>query len=130
MAFLAKFDLDGKEYDVHTCHYELHQQIDANGKPSSRTRGGTIHIQIESTSSTSLFEWMCDNHQRKNGSIRFIKDTDMATLKQLDFTDGYLVNYGENFDFADSSPMIQSLVISSREIKMGNGEHVNEWPED
>ena len=128
MAFLAKFDLDGREYDVHTCHFELHQQIDANGKPSSRTRGGTIHIQIESTSSTALFEWMCDNHQRKDGSIRFIKDTDNATSKQLDFTEGYLVNYGEKFDYDSDSAMIQSLVISAHGIKMGSGEHTNEWP--
>ncbi|MCW3788870.1 type VI secretion system tube protein TssD [Plebeiibacterium sediminum] len=127
MSFKAKLNVGGTEMNVLTCSYDLTQEVDATGRPSSVTRGGRIKLSVESTGGTELFEWMCNNFERKDGTITFYKrDTD-SKQKELAFTEGYLVKYEEKFNSVDNMPMSEAFVISAREIKMGNGEHVNEW---
>ncbi len=127
MSFKAKLSVAGKEVNVLSCSYDLFQEIDATGRPASITRGGQIHLVVESTGETTFFEWMCNNFERKDGTITFIKrDTD-AKLKELEFTEGYLVKYVEAFDAFNSNPMTETFTISAKSIKMGSAEHVNEW---
>jgi len=127
MSFKAKLNVGGKEMNVLSCSYDLTQEVDATGRPSSVTRGGRIKLTVESTGETDLFEWMCNNFERKDGTITFYKrDTDSKS-KELAFTEGYLVKYEEKFNAVDNMPMAEAFVISARELKMGNGEHVNEW---
>ena len=127
MSFKTKFRVAGKDYNVLNISYNLMQETDPTGRPSSVTRGGIIEVTVESTGSTELFEWMTNNFERKDGSIVFIKrDTD-ATLKELNFLEGYMVKYKENFDADGKNPLTETFKISARAIKMGTGEHVNEW---
>ena len=128
MSFKAKLHLNGKEYNVLDCSYDLFQETDATGRPSSVTRGGRLKLRVESTEDTSLAEWMFNNFERRDGSIKFLKRDNEATAKELKFTEGYMVKYVETFDHADGNPMNESMVISARSISMGTGEHVNDWP--
>ncbi|MFD0992980.1 type VI secretion system tube protein TssD [Tenacibaculum geojense] len=127
MSFKAKLKVGGNEYNVLSCSYELHQETDATGRPSSITRGGKIKLTVESTADTSLSDWMFNNFERRDGSIVFLKRDTEATAKELKFTEGYMVKYLENFDSTGHNPMAESFVISARSIAMGNGEHINEW---
>jgi hypothetical protein len=127
MSFKAKISIDGTDYNVLHCNFSLHQEVDATGRPSSITRGGNISVVIESTDSTALFEWMCDNYMRKDGTITFNKRDEDAKLKELKFTEAYLVAYEESFDHTGTGAMITSFTMSAREINMGNGVHINEW---
>ena len=127
MSFKAKLKVAGKELNVLSCNYAMKQETDATGRPSSITRGGKINLTIESTGDTSFFEWMCNNFERKDGSIVFLKrDTD-ATLKELKFKEAYLVDYKENFDSTGDNPVSESFTLSAKEISLGTGKHVNEW---
>jgi hypothetical protein len=127
MSFKAKFKVAGKELNVLGCHYALKQETDATGRPSSITRGGKITVTVESNGETTFFEWMCNNFERKEGSIVFIKrDTD-ATLKELSFKEAYLVDYKENFDSTGENPITETFTLSAKEIGVGNGTHTNEW---
>lgn len=127
MSFKAKFLVSGQEYNVLKCQYDLFQETDDTGRPSSVTRGGKIKITVESTADTTLSDWMFNNFERKDGSIQFLKrDTD-SKAKELKFKEGYLVNYLENFDSSGKNPMTESIIISARTISIGNGEHINEW---
>ena len=128
MSFKAKLHLNGKEYNILNCNYDLFQQTDATGRPSSITRGGRLRISVESTEDTSLAEWMFNNFERRDGSIKFLKRDNEATAKELRFTEGYMVNYTESFDSTSDEPMSEFLVISARSISMGSGEHENDWP--
>lgn len=127
MAFKAKLKVGGQEYNILSCSYQLHQETDATGRPSSVTRGGKISIKVESTGDTSLSDWMFNNFERRDGSIVFLKRDTEATAKELKFTEGYMVKYNENFDASGNNPMEETFMISAKEIAMGNGEHVNEW---
>ena len=127
MSFKAKLKVDGKEVNVLQISYDLNQEVDPTGRPSSVTRGGRIKLQIESTADSSFFEWMCNNFTHKDGVVTFIKrDTD-AKMKELEFFEGYLVKYEESFDATDDVPLTETFTISAKEIKVGSGEHKNEW---
>ena len=127
MSFKAKLKVGGNEYNVLNCAYGLAQETDATGRPSSVTRGGMITIEVESTSDTSLSDWMFNNFEMRSGSVVFLKRDTEATSKELNFTDAYAVKYNENFDATGTNPMTEKIVISAREIGVGNGEHINEW---
>lgn len=129
MAFKSKFNADGlpNELNILGCSYELQQEIDATGRPSSITRGGTITVTVESSNSTFFYAWMTDNFDRKNGTITYTKrDTD-AKMKQIKFTEGYLVRYKETFDSTGTNPLTETFTISARELSMEESTHINEW---
>lgn len=127
MSFKAKLSVAGKDYNVLNASYDLHQEVDATGRPSSITRGGKIYVTVESTQDTDLFEWMCNNFERKDGSIIFFKRDSDATMKELKFKEGYLIKFEEVYASDNKNPMIVSFGISAKEIAMGNGTHTNEW---
>jgi len=127
MSFKAKFKVAGKEMNVLDCSYALHQETDPTGRPSSITRGGKINLTVESNQETDLFEWMCNNFERKDGSVVFLKRDSDATLKELKFKEGYLINFDEKFTASNTNPMTVTFTISAKEITMGSGTHANEW---
>lgn len=127
MSFKAQLDVAGKKVNVLDMNYGLKQETDATGRPSSITRGGQITITIESTGETNFFEWMCNNFERKDGTIVFTKRDSDATMKELKFKEGYLVQYRENFNSTGENPITETFTISAKEISMGNASHVNQW---
>ena len=127
MSFKAKLSVAGKDYNVLNVSYDLTQGVDATGRPSSVTRGGQINVRVESTQETDLFEWMCNNFERKDGSITFLKRDSDATMKELKFKEGYMIKYEEEYNSDNKNPMTISFAISAQEMSLGNGTHKNEW---
>jgi len=127
MSFKATFKVDGKEYRVLSCNYALHQDVDITGRPSSVARGGIVNLVAESTDDTSLFEWMCDSYMKKDGTVTFNKRDENAKLKELQINEAYMIKYEESFDDTGTGAMTQKFSLSARSIKMGDGEHENEW---
>lgn len=129
MSFKATLDIDGDLYRVLNCSFSFHQDTDETGRPSSIARGGVVNLVIESTEDTSLFEWMCDSYLRKDAKITFNKRDEDSKMKELEISEAYMIDYEEAFDNAGTGAMIQSFSLSARNMKMGNGEHDNDWPE-
>lgn len=127
MSFKAVVDIAGQKNNVLDLSYALKQETDATGRPSSITRGGKIVLTVESTGDTKFFEWMCNNFERKDGKITFTKRDSDATMKELNFKEGYLVDYRENFNSQGDNPITETFTISAKEISMGNASHVNQW---
>jgi len=127
MSFKAKLKVAGKEYNVLNVSYGLFQETDATGRPSTVTRGGKIDLTVEGTGMTDLFEWMTNSFERKDGSVVFLKRDSEATLKELKFTEAYLVKHKEKFDSVGDTPLTEVFTISARKIEMGSGEYTNEW---
>jgi len=129
MAFKARLNFSGKDYDVLTCSYALNRDVDSKGRPSSGIYGGTIDIEIESTEDTSIIESMVNNQYKPIAGTLLIKKSDEdAKMKEVSFEDGYIVKYSEGIDITGSAPMSLKFVISARKLKLGNAEHVNDWP--
>lgn len=127
MAFKAKLELDGKTYNVLNCSFSFHQNVDPTGRPSSDVRGGMIHVSVESTEDTSLFEFVTDPHGFKDGKITFYKRDQDSKMKELEFKQAACVEYSETFDAVGSTPMSTHFTVSAREVHIGQGQHVNPW---
>ncbi len=127
MSFRADLELDGTHRVLHAS-FQLQRSVDATGRPSSDVKGGTIHIEIESTSNNSFFEWMVSPYMMKSGSIKYFKRDDEAVMRELIFTDAYLISYTESIDAIGDNPMNMSMVFSAKTIEMGDGSLENDWP--
>ena len=127
MSFKSILKVAGKNYNVLNVNYGLFQETDATGRPSTITRGGKIDITVESTGETDLFEWMTNSFERKDGSVVFYKRDSEATLKELKFTEAYLVKHKEKFDASGDNPLTETFTISAKSISMGDGDYTNEW---
>lgn len=127
MSFKTKLKVAGKDRNVLSINYDLLQETDPSGRPSSITRGGKIEITVEGTGETDLFEWMTNSFERKDGSVVFYKRDSDATLKELTFKEAYIVQYCENFLSTGDVPLTETFTLSAKEIEMGTGRHSNEW---
>jgi ADP-ribosylglycohydrolase len=127
MSFKATLKVDGNEYRVLNCSYSLNQEVDKTGRPSSTVRGGIVNLNIESTDDTSMFEWMCDSYMRKDATVTFNKRDEDSKMKELEIKEAYMINYEESFDDTGTGAMTQSFSLSAKSIKLGEGEHENEW---
>ena len=128
MAFKAKFVVDGKEYIILSSSYHFYQETDVTGRPSSVARGGQITVSVESSDDNNLAKWMVDSWGLKTGSLKFFKrDSEQAIMKQVDFSDAYLVSYDETYSHESSMPMVVTVTLSAKKIKVGDASHENEW---
>ena len=129
MAFKARLNFSGKNYDVLTCSYSLNRDVDSKGRPSSGVYGGTIDIEIESTEDTSIIESMVNNQFKPiTGTLQIKKSEEDAKMKEVSFEDAYIVKYSEGMDITGTNPMSLKFVLSARVLKLGNAQHVNDWP--
>ncbi|MEM9986866.1 MAG: type VI secretion system tube protein TssD [Bacteroidota bacterium] len=128
MSFKATLDVDGNQYRVLECSYDMERDTDQFGKPASDVRGGKIRLTIESSSDTAFFEWMVSSYTRKAGKVVFNKTEEDAELKVLEFEDAYMVGYSESFGSQGNTGMVEHLSISAKKIIMGGAEHENSWP--
>lgn len=127
MSFKAKLVLNGREYNILEVNYGLFRETDATGRPSTITRGGKVELTVEATGEATFFEWMTNNYESRDGSVRFIRPDSEATLKELFFREAYMVKYKEDFDANSQQPLRETFVISAKEIEMNGGVHINEW---
>lgn len=128
MPFKAKFELDGKTFNVQNSSFSLHQNVDATGRPSSDVRGGIVSVSVESTEDNTLFEWMTDAHAFKDGKITFFKRDQDSKMKELEFKSAACIDYSEHFDAISNSPMLTTITFSAKEITLAGGTHTNPWP--
>ena len=127
MSFKTILEYAGKKRNVLSVEYAMLQETDKTGRPSSVSRGGKIFITVEGTGETDLFEWMTNSFERKDGSIVFYKRDSEATLKELKFTESYLVKHKEKFDSTGDNPLTETFTISARKLEMGSGAFENDW---
>lgn len=130
MAFNAKLNMAGKQYDVLSCSYTLNRDVDHKGRPSSGVYGGTIDVEVESTEDTSIIEAMVNSQFKPFAGTVLIKKTDEdSKMKEVAFEGAFIVKYTEGLNVIGSDPMKLRFTISARKMKLGNAEHVNDWPD-
>lgn len=128
MSFKAILEIEKKkQVRVIECDFGFTQDVDSQGKPTGKPKGGIINMVIESTDDSDLIAWMFAHDARKNGTISFLRRDDERPLKKIAFTDGICISYHESFRDYGSVPMTISLTISAREIEVGTNKYENKW---
>jgi len=129
MSFKARMKVDGKEYTVLEAEYSLRQKTDPEGRPSSTTKGGIVRVVIEATDSTSFAESACNSYLAKAVTITYNKRDTESKMKEVTLATAYIVGYTEKFKANDETPMIEEIIFSAHELKIGTAVHVNDWPD-
>ena len=128
MAFRASLKFEGKEYDVLDCDYSFKRDVDLKGRPSSNVYGGTINLVVESTEDTKIVAQMVNQFKPNSGTVIFNKGDEEAKMKELSWSNGYVISYNEALDVVGPQPMKISFVISAQTIKMEGVEIEQKWP--
>lgn len=130
MSFKATLSIDGgEEIRLIHCSYSLNRDVDSIGKPSSMLRGGTVSFQVEATEDSSVFEWLIDQFQTKNGKVTFYKRDSNSKMRELSFENAYVVQYSEAFDSYGENPFTMHFVVSAEKLTIGGASHTNPWPQ-
>lgn len=128
MAFRAKLNFEGQDYDVLECNYSFRRDVDLKGRPSSNVYGGNIYLEIESTEDTKIVAQMVNQFKPCSGTIVFNKGDEEAKMKEVSWENGYVIKYTEALDVIGREPMKIDFVISAEKIKVEGTEVDQKWP--
>jgi hypothetical protein len=129
MSFRATLKYEGEDFDVIRCNFTLNRDVDSKGRPASNLYGVKINVTVESTEKVSLFEKMAGQFKPTSGSIAFKKDDEDATLKELKWENGYIINLEEGIHIVGDHPMLITMTVSAQKITFGDAVLEQNWPE-
>lgn len=127
MSFLAKLELDNEVFNVLEFDIHFAQNIDNNGKPANKTKGGQIKIVVESTQTDLFSDWMVSQTSVKDGKVIFYRRDAMSTMKNVVFKKAYCISFRKKFNSEGTVPMTTEILLSSNEVKVGNTMFENNW---
>jgi hypothetical protein len=128
MAYNAILDFEGQKFDVVWAECRIERGIDTKGRPSSNLYGGKVIVQIESTDDTTIFEHMASQFKPNSGTITFMKD-EVDVMKELQWENGYIIDFEEGMKNTDGAPMTICFTISAQTIVVGGEKLSQNWPE-
>jgi len=97
MSFLAKLELDNEVFNVLEFDVTFTQNVDNNGKPANKTKGGQIRLVVESTQTDLFSDWMVSQTSIKDGKVIFYRRDAMSTMKNVTFKKAYCISFHKNF---------------------------------
>lgn len=126
MPYNAFIAIDGTEYALNSCSYNVFRGTNAQGEPHGDVDAGKITFSLMGMDKSPFFLWAATEDMKKNGKFIF-KDTKNKAQerKTLSFTDAYAVEFQEGW--GNSGDSTETVTISARKIEMQGKEVVNEW---
>ena len=134
-AHTAVLELEGAKAQVIDLTYSLSRATDPEkGQPTKVVRNGLISLTIRSDEKEmngKIIGWMNQQDLPKSGSITIFKDAEQSKeLKKVEFENGFVVGYRENYNSQGvSSNTIESFDISAEIIKVSGAEFKMRWPD-
>jgi hypothetical protein len=128
MAFRSKLSFEGKEYDVIDANYSFKRDVDLKGRPSSNVYGGNVYVTVESTDDTNIIAQMVNQFKPNSGVITFNRGDEEAKLKELKWTNGYIIQFKESLDVVGREPMKIWFSVSAEKISVEGAEVDHRWP--
>lgn len=130
MSFLAKLKLDNETFTVLEFNIHFTQHTDNNGRPASKTKGGSIKLVVESTQTGLFSDWMVSKTSVKDGEIIFYRRDAMSTMKNVTFKKAYCISFRKRFQSEGVSPMTTEILLTSNEVKIGSTVFESSWKTD
>lgn len=134
-AHTAVLELEGAKAQVIDLSYSLSRATDPEkGQPTKVVRNGLISLTIRSDEKEmngKIIGWMNQQDLPKSGSITIFKDAEQSKeLKKIEFENGFVVGYRENYNSQGvSSNTIESFDISAEVLKVAGAEFKMRWPD-
>jgi hypothetical protein len=127
MPFKAELALEGNSYFLNSVSFQIDQAIDKFGRPSSIAKGGKIDIELFTVEDDVIIDWMVHPVKTLNGSINLYEADNETKLKEIQFENGYCIEYTEIFEQSTSENLVIKFTISAEKISIGNIDLDNQW---
>lgn len=127
MSFLAKLEMDSKEYNILNVEYEISQHVDQDLRPISAPKSGMIQILLESSSDNNLVEWAFSHKMMKEGKVTFYRRDASSQMKTISFKDAFCVYLKEIFTADGKNPMVTRITVAAREMTIGKFNIKHTW---
>jgi len=121
---VAKFILDGKDYQIENFKINFHQPSDFKGQPEHEVKGGQLHITIPQLADNNLYLWAKKSTLVKSGEVVFQTDLGISVLK-INFANAYCINLTREVNSRTGGKT--SLVISPETLSINGVTHENVW---
>jgi len=130
MAFKAILDLAGTEFSVEDCHFSLSQQTSHEwNKPTAKVAPSSIalELKVDSAKIKDLWKWGMLDDEKRDGSIKFYKIDEDASLFELSFKEGFCTSFSYHMSSHGSSDMTVHVDVSSRVMELEGEGFDLEW---
>lgn len=118
---------DFEDREVMMVDYKFDQATDVEGQIAGIPRGGRITIKVKAMNdgNNQLIQWMLGENDARDMSIVFYNTVDGSTMKTLEGTGCYCVNYSE--DWAEGVGHCETIEVVCQKFKNGPVEFDNPW---
>jgi len=130
MAFKAVLDLAGTEFSVEDCNFSLSQQTDHKmNKPTAKVAPSSIamELKVDSAKIKDLWKWGMNDDEKRDGTIKFYKIDEDASLFELSFKEGFCTSFSYHMSSHGSSDMTVHVDVSSRVMELEGEGFDLEW---
>ncbi len=132
MAHTGKFKLDGKEAEVLSMSYSLYRDTDDRGRPANQIRRCEITLTIASDDKlkNAVVEWLDEGNKKKDGRKGeiIIDDESNKEFKKIEFENGFVISYNENYSYGTSNNLQETFTISAEKVNIGAAKFDFKWP--
>lgn len=118
---------DFADREVLAVDYHFEQATDVEGQISGAPRGGRITIKVKALNdgNNQLNAWMLDPTDPRDIKIHFNNTKDDSTMKEIEGTNCYCVNYVE--DWEEGVGHSETIEVVCQEFKNGSVVFQNPW---
>lgn len=116
----------GKTMELIEYSAEFSRTTDKKGCPCGYIHGGRFSFSLHATSSTILAELML-NLNNKPFSGRILIYSEEGRLREMVFTEGYIVRYEEHYTQKRAGLLFINCTVSARVIEIGDAYYNSMW---
>lgn len=118
---------DFEAREVIMVDYKFDQAIDLEGQIAGIPRGGRIQIRVKAMNdgNNQLLQWMLASNDPRDFKITFLSTVDGATMKTIEGTGCYCVDYVEKWE--EGEEHFEEIEVVCQTLKNGPVEFNNPW---
>ena len=118
---------DFEPREVMMVDYKFDQATDREGQIAGIPRGGRVTIRVKALNdgNTELLQWMLGANDPRDMKVVFLQTIDGSTMKTLEGTGCYCVNYKEKWE--DGQEHFEEIEIVCQVLKNGSVGFENPW---
>lgn len=130
MAFKATLDIGSGEATLENVHFALTQATNGQtGKPTSQVAPSAItcEIRVSKDNIKEFWLWGMGNNEMKDGTIKYYKIDEDASLFELKFEQGFCTSFSSHMSASSTSDMTISIAISAKKMELDGEGFDIEW---
>lgn len=113
--------------EISTCTFSFIQDVDDNGKATTKVYGGVIDVTISQLPPQNIVDWALDSRKYQSGVIVSL-DSENLPLEKIYFENAACVDFEIEYSYLGSGYASTRFLIQAEKLTVGNGiDFNNEW---